>query len=111
MLKLLNAISFNCYIFKRAIKLLPRKNKKIKMFYVEYLNSATTTTQLGLKYKFGNAIWYTIEGVKTNTNTIIIPMQMEQRELLLNVHGFFRKNTYKLHLKQNYIQIHKTMQY
>jgi len=107
MFKFLNTINFNYKIFKRVIVLLPRKSKKVKMLYVEYLNSATTNTHLGLKYKFSNAVWFDINGIKTLSNNIIIPRQYLENELVISVYGFFRKSTYKLHLKENYITASK----
>ena len=107
MSQLFNALNFNYYILKRMVAISPRKSKKIKMFYIEYLNSMCTPTQLGIKYKFGNAIWFAIDNKKTTANTLVIQRQEQQENLTLNVYGFFRKSTYVLNLKPDRIQVTK----
>ena len=107
MIRLFNALHFSYHILKRMVAISPRKSKKIKMFYIEYLNSMCTPTQIGIKYKFGNAIWFVINNTKTTSNILVVQKQEQQENLTLKVYGYFRKSTYALNLKPDRIQVTK----
>ena len=88
----------------------PRKSKKIKMLYIEYVNSAESRDQLLIKYRFRNALWYTINESNTINTRVTLPKNNTLEEVTLTVHGFFRKNIYTLLLKPDYIHVIKIIQ-
>ncbi|MES2487532.1 MAG: hypothetical protein V4581_16495 [Bacteroidota bacterium] len=110
MSEILHKLNFRYEVLKRMATIAPRKSKKIKMLYIEYVNAADTGSQILIKYRFRNALWYTINDISTINTRALIPRDDEQKELNLTVHGFFRKNIYTLLLKPEYIHVIKIMQ-
>jgi len=91
---------------KRVIMVAPRKSKQVKKLYLGYAISAAgnadTTT---IKYRFRNALWYTVNGVKTLETNFTLPKGI--KEISLIVHGPKETCTYTLLLKPDYIDILK----
>lgn len=97
---------FKYHILKRMFKIMPRKSKKISMLYIDYNNTQEDTNYVEIKYRFRNAIWFNAGNTKTTSNKLIIP-KTEGKEISLTVHGYFRRNIYKLMLMPDYIQVEK----
>jgi len=110
MSEILHKLHFKYEVLKRMATIATRKSKKIKMLYIEYVNAADTGGQILIKYRFRNALWYTINGINTINTRMPVPREYQQKELNLTVHGFFRKNIYTLLLKPDYIHVIKIMQ-
>ena len=110
MIAILNTLYFSYHVFKRMVSIGPRKNKSIKMLYIEYINSINTATQFGIKYRFRNAVCYAVNDKRTISTTSIIPKEGDEKEVRLTVYGFFRKNSYTLLLKPGTIQVTKISQ-
>lgn len=100
-------VHFQYQVLKRMAAIAPRKSKKIKMLYIDYVTTAEGSDQLLIKYRFRNALWYTIDNNDTLNTRAVVQAQGMQKEISLTVHGFFRKNIYTLLLKPEYIHVIK----
>jgi S-adenosylmethionine:tRNA-ribosyltransferase-isomerase (queuine synthetase) len=105
----LHTLRFQYQVLKRMAAVAPRKSKKIKMLYIEYADANHNSEQLLIKYRFRNAIWYTVNNTKTVSTRAVLPKAAPAKEVNLTVHGFFRKNIYTLLLKPEYIHVIKTV--
>jgi len=100
---------FYLKVLKRMATILPRRNKKIKMFYIDYVHPAENGSQVMIKYRFRNALWYTIDNKDITCNRVMVTKNDTVKEVSLIVHGFFRKNIYTLLLEPEYIHVIKIM--
>lgn len=89
------------------LEVAPRRSKKIKMMYIEYASSASS--ERVIKYRFRNALWYTVNNTKLTATRVAIPDKQTGDEVVLTVHGLFRKNIYTLLLKSDYIHVIKIL--
>jgi len=97
---------FNYRILKKVIMVAPRKSKLIKKLYLNYADS-TLNNNGGrtIKYRFRNALWYTVNGEKTFDNVFALSKNISEVSLI--VHGLNETCTYILLLKPDYIDIVK----
>ena len=109
MSEIFNKVRFYSQVLKRTATIVPRKSKKIKMLYIEYADPVENSGQILIKYRFRNALWYTVNNKKTTNNRALIIKSEDQKEISLTVHGLFRKNIYTLLLKPDYIHVIKIM--
>lgn len=97
---------FNYRVLKRVIMVAPRKSKLIKKLYLTYADPALNNNgEWVIKYRFRNALWYTINGEKTFENVITLPKNTS--EISLVIHGLHETCTYTLLLRPDYIDIVK----
>lgn len=100
-------LQFNLHILKRFFALMPRKSKRIKMLYVEYVSATSESSERIIKYRFTNALYFKVGETKTIYTRIALPCHKPDTQIEIRVHGFFRKSTYTLLLKQDYVQVVK----
>lgn len=109
MTALLNKLSLRMQIFRRGLELLFKKKKKIKLLYFNHVPDADSYDTLIIRYRFTNAIYYTIDGKETFDTRHVFARPENKKEVTLTVHGFFRQNNYLITLLQNDIYITKTV--
>jgi len=103
----LNNFKFNYQLVKRVIKVAPRKSKQVKKLYINYaLSPANSSSEIIIKYHFRNALWYTVNGIKTFDTSFTLPVNTP-KEVSLTVQGLSEKCTYTLLLKPEHIDILK----
>ena len=86
---------------KRIIKLLKRKKKNIKLLYFHHITSPYNEHELSMRYKFANALFYQIDGNKTTSNNLIIPIPEDEKRIKLTVYGLLRKSSYTISITPN----------
>jgi len=105
MTTILSKLTFNYYIFKRMCKLLPRKNKKISMLYIDYNPLPESSSHVELKYRFRNAVWFAANDKKTLSNRLVVPKPEANEEIKLTVHGVFTSQVYKFRLMHDHVLV------
>jgi hypothetical protein len=98
-------LSFSYYILKRALKILPRKSKNVSMLYIDYASLPQEGSDIEIRYRFRNALWYVANDKKTISNKIKFPKPENTNEVKLTVQGLFRKNEYNFRLMSDHILI------
>jgi hypothetical protein len=99
-----HALKLNLHILKRFFALIPRKSKRIKMLYVEYVSALHEGERI-IKYRFTNALYYKVGKTKMINSRITLPCYKPGEHLEITVQGFFRRSTYTLLLKHDHIQV------
>ncbi|AWH84223.1 hypothetical protein HYN59_03445 [Flavobacterium album] len=94
-------------IIKRAFEILPKKKKKIKLLYFNHVPDADSNDTIIIRYRFTNAIYYTLDGKDTFETRHVIMRPDSERKLLLTVHGFMRKSKYAITAMPNDVYITK----
>jgi len=84
----------------------PRKSKEVKKLYLNYaIPPVNGLNEIVIKYRFRNALWYNINGIKTLETNFTLPKNT--KEISLIVHGLKMTCTYTLLLRPEYIDILK----
>ncbi len=110
MTALLNNLTLRVQIFRRALEIMPKKKKKIKLLYFNHVPDADSNDTLIIRYRFTNAIYYCLNGKKTFDTRHVLARPENKKEIPLTVHGFFRKSNYIITVEADNIYITKTLQ-
>lgn len=89
-------------ILRNTMVVLFKKNKEIKKneFY-HYSKTVFANNYLLIKFDFTNAIWFKFRGITTKSRCgeiVFNSINIESKEVILEVQGFFRKKVYKIQI-------------
>lgn len=93
-------ILFQYHLVSRALTIMTRKSKSIRLLYFNHTPSADGSF-VTIKYRFSNAMFHQIGGHKTASRTITIKNKEAGQQISMTVQGYFRKKEYILHITQN----------
>ena len=96
--KIVFKFNFIKYVLFRHIKILFRKNKKIRLLYINYdTKHLFDSSFIVINYRFANAIYYRFGNQITLEKQIkVFDLKKCDNELDFVVYGFFDKKEYKL---------------
>ncbi|MCR5861317.1 hypothetical protein LRS05_03765 [Flavobacterium sp. J372] len=83
-------------IAKRAFELVPRRKKTIRLLHLDHQPVEGPQGLILLKYRFSNAIYYSIGGNKLTAQQVIMKRPAEGQEIPFTVFGLFKQNDYVL---------------
>ncbi len=106
---LINNLSLRVQIFRRTLRILPKRKKKIKLLYFNHVPDADSSDTLIIRYRFTNAVYYDIDGKKTFDARYVLVRPDTKKDLKLTVHGFMRKANYTVTVEPNSVYITKVL--
>jgi len=97
-------------ILRRAFEIFLKKGKKIKLLYFNHVPDADSSDTLIIRYRFTNAIYYSVDGNTTFDTRHVLVRPDGTKQIGLTVYGLFRKNHYMITVEPNNIYISKVLQ-
>lgn len=86
-------------IAKRTLEMFPRRKKAIRLLHLDNQPVEGSDDFILLKYKFSNAIYFSISGHTLTEQQVVMPTPAQGKSIPFTVHGFFKQNDYLLSLK------------
>ncbi|MGV3461447.1 MAG: hypothetical protein ACO1N9_13445 [Flavobacterium sp.] len=99
-----------CRITRRTFEMLPRRKKSIRLLQLDSQPVAGHDGHILMKYKFTNAIYYTIGGHKLMESQVIMKQPEEGQTVLFTVYGFSKQNDYTLSMVSGQIILTRIVQ-
>lgn len=97
LLTVFSKILFQYHLVSRALTIMTRKSKSIRLLYFNHTPSADGSF-VTIKYRFSNAVFHQIGGHKTASRTITVKNTGAEQQISMVVQGYFRRKEYILHL-------------
>jgi hypothetical protein len=97
-------------ITKRAFELVSRRKKSIRLLHLDHQPVDSPEGLIMLKYRFSNAIYFSIGGNKVTAQQVIMKKPAIGEEIPFTVFGFFRQNAYVLSATGNDIVLTRITQ-
>ena len=109
-----NKIKFVAIVIGRFFKIMLRRRKRIQLLQLEYSTKYLFDKSfIVLQYRFKNALWYNLKGLKKTTEKQSIVLNLaniNSSPIVFTVHGFFQKKVYHLTAQPDSILITKSFQ-
>lgn len=98
--KTAKSFSFFANVCFKALKIVFRSDKKIKLIHASFSNKKVPNSTV-IKFRFRNALWYEFDNISTDKREFSIPKTgfFEKRTLI--VHGLFSTKKYILTFDEN----------
>jgi|GEM_PF-4080292 hypothetical protein len=97
----INNLAFHRQVFLRRMEMLFRKKKRMKLLHFSHVVDADSKDTIILRYKFLNAVYFSTEGKKTFQPRLVVARPEKHKEIILTVHGFYRKSRYAITIEPN----------
>lgn len=97
-------------IAKRAFELVPRRKKSIRLLHLDHQPVDGSEGLIMLKYRFSNAIYFTIGSNKVIAQQVIMKKPALGEEIPFTVFGLFKQNDYVLSANGNDIVLTRITQ-
>ena len=106
---LLDKVLLRAKILRRALRILPKKRKRIRLIYFNHVPDIDSSDTLIIRYRFTNAIYFDIDGKKTFENRYVFARPDSKKDILITVHGFLRKAYYTITVDRDNVFITKKL--
>lgn len=98
-------------VLKKALSILPKKERGIELLHFNYLTDAHSSDTVIIRYSFKNALWYSIDNKPTTESRhVLVCPSGNDKEVHLTVQGLFRKNNYVIVMQQDHVQLNEISQ-
>lgn len=105
MATLLDNLTLQAQIIKRATALIARRDKQVRLQYFTYKADTETNDTVIVRFDFKNAIWYNLNGKKTMHKRHVLVRGLKPKEVPLCVQGFLTKKDYIINLRSDAVFI------
>lgn len=102
---LLDELTLQVRIIKRAAALIIRRDKRVRLQYFAYKADTETNDTVIVRFDFKNAICYSINGKKTMHKRHVLVRGLRPKEVSLSVQGLLTKKDYIINLRHDAVFI------